>query len=290
MVRDPYIGAVIGERYVVEREIGRGAMGRLYEARSLVSRSVIAVKFLHPHLLDDEESRERFSRESQAAHRLAPCPYIAKVLATGALNDDYPYICFERLHGESLFERLQRVRPLDVRAVVSLVDNVLEGLVVAHPTLVHRDIKPANLFLVPLPDGAEKAVILDFGISKLEDRRGLTKVQSTLGSVAYMPPEQMEDPAAVDVRADLYAVAAVAFECLTGKLPFAGTTTIELQQFKRHRRSRSLESQMGMGWDRRLAPIAGVLARLLARSRSDRYATARETLDAWRAADPVLVP
>jgi serine/threonine-protein kinase len=191
---------------------------------------------------------------------------------------------FERLYGESLLERLRREGRLDPARVVQVIDHLLQGLAIAHAAaVIHRDIKPANIFLVA--NGTEeRAVILDFGVSKLRDEHALTKVQSTLGSVAYMAPEQMEDAAGVDARTDLYAVGVVAFEGLAGRLPFAGRNTMELQQFKRLRRARSLESQMGDEWRGEFGELGAVLARLLARAAAERYESAAEALAAWRSA------
>jgi serine/threonine-protein kinase len=189
-----------------------------------------------------------------------------------------------------LAERLKREQYLPLSEVGPIIDDVLQGLVAAHAAgVIHRDLKPGNIFLeqVDDPDRRERAKILDFGISK--QARGehkeptLTAFDATLGSFAYMAPEQVRGAARADERADIYAVGAVAFRALAGRLPFEGTTAAVLVSLKLDRAAPSLAEATGEKWP---AGIERFLERALDRRRENRFATAEEALAAWRSIQP----
>lgn len=199
----------------------RGAMGSVWIAHNEALGTDLAVKFVcrdpnanHPKRL------ERFRREARAAARIKN-PHVVEIRDYGSLADGTPYIVMELLDGETLADRLERGR-LAPHLTALLVLQVAQVLSIAHAEgIVHRDIKPSNLFLVTSP--YELFVkVLDFGIAKDDSEGpGLTDVGVVLGTAEYMSLERVEGTD-VDYRADLWSLAAVAYRCLTGQLPFTG--------------------------------------------------------------------
>jgi serine/threonine-protein kinase len=176
------------------------------------------------------------------------------------------------------------------------VDDALEGLDAAHTAgVIHRDIKPANLFIekrtltprqIEREEAEERTRILDFGVSKYRSRSGpnksepsLTAFDATLGSFAYMAPEQVRGSARVDARADLYALGAVAFRALTGRLPFEGTNALTLIALKLDREAPSLASTTGDVWPQTMERF---LAKMMARERERRFNSAVDATEAWQ--------
>ena len=223
------VGSVIAETYTIEGMIGRGGMGAVFVAsHARLPGKKVAIKVLHPDVADPE-SLARFRREAEIASRLGH-PNIVEVHDWNQLPDGTPYLVLELLHGESLAERLRR-GPMSIDELVPLVRQVGSALSAAHREgIVHRDLKPANIYLVPGDDDTVRAKVLDFGISKI---RGSTtvKTQDTqmLGTPAYMAPEQAlgrhDD---VDGRTDVFALGAVVFEMIAGRVAFGGSTIPEV--------------------------------------------------------------
>lgn len=199
--------------------IGRGGMGEIYEART-ASGEVAAVKVLFPHLLQDASMRARFLRESEVIARLE-VPNVVRVLAIGTPDEGLPYIAMERLRGSDLAEVLRARGKLDARSSLDLAAQVLCGLdAAAKAGIVHRDIKPQNLFHAE-GDGGRVWKILDFGVSRLVSSSATLTTGQIVGTPRYMAPEQAKG-CDIDARADLYALAAVLYRCITGRPPFAG--------------------------------------------------------------------
>jgi hypothetical protein len=181
------------------------------------------IKFLKPELSHHEEMVRRFFNEARAAASIED-PGIVNVFDVGKLDDGRAFIVMERLRGESLAERLRK-RRLGVEEAALLLRLLARSLGAAHALgIVHRDLKPDNIFLVPDRDvpGGERTKILDFGIAKLAGGATMlaTRAGSIFGTPAYMAPEQCSDAAAVDHRADLYALGCIAYEMLAGTPPF----------------------------------------------------------------------
>lgn len=285
-------GSVVGGAYRIRRLIGSGGMGDVYAAEGASGESV-ALKVLHARAARDPDLVTRFYREAQIAKQIRS-PYIAAVLGSGKEPDGQLWIAFERLTGEGLDERLRREQYLSFADVAPVVSDALRGLRAAHDAhVIHRDIKPANLFVERLdlaPDeiargeSPERTRILDFGVSKVradDDRKSepsLTAFDATLGSFAYMAPEQVRGSARVDARADLYALGAVAFRALTGRLPFEGSNALALVALKLDRDPPSLTSATGDTWP---GVIERFLSTIMARDRDKRYPSADAALDAW---------
>jgi len=205
----------VGGKYEIALELGRGGMGIVYKARDLQLQRWVALKFLPPRLADSEELRERFLVEARAAAALSH-PNICVIHEVG---DDagQPYIAMEYVEGESLRHRIDR-QPLSPNEAVALFSQVAAGLEEAHHKgIVHRDIKSANIMVT----SQGQAKIMDFGLAKLQGGPALTRTGTTLGTVAYMSPEQASGDE-VDHRSDLWSAGVVLYEMLTGTLPFQG--------------------------------------------------------------------
>jgi serine/threonine-protein kinase len=213
--------------YDLVRELGEGGFGTVYEARKQRIDKPVALKVLHPHLVKDAEIVGRFQREARAAARFRH-PHIVSVADVGEAGGAH-FIEMELLDGESLKSRLTREGRLSARDAVDVLVPVCSAASAVHDEgIVHRDLKPANVFLTePLP-GVVHPKLLDFGIAKLRDTsRELTESDAFLGSVSYMAPEQMYDAKSADARSDQWSLAVMAYECLTGRLPFRASSVPE---------------------------------------------------------------
>ncbi len=288
------VGCVVGGHYKVRRLIGQGGMGEVYAADGKGGEKV-ALKVLHEKAAQDRDLVMRFQREAEIAAQIKS-PHVACILGAGKDRNGRLWIAFERLTGEGLDERLRREQYLSFADVAPIVDDALQGLWAAHAAgVVHRDIKPANLFIekrdlteAQLAQGEpeERTRILDFGVSKYRPRGGphksepsLTAFDATLGSFAYMAPEQVRGSARVDTRADLYALGAVAFRALTGRLPFEGSNALTLIALKLDREPPSLATTTGDTWPQ---AVERFLSKMMARERDRRYASAKDAIEAWQ--------
>jgi serine/threonine protein kinase len=211
-------------KYRVTREIGRGGMAAVYEAEHLALGKKVAVKVLAAELSASTIVIERFFREAKAAASVKS-PYIVDIYDAGRLEDGRPFIAMEMLDGETLYDRMTRIRLIDAATTVRIISLCAKGLMKAHAVgIVHRDLKPENIFILTGEDGEETVKILDFGLAKFyapmkpdEKTARLTREGAVFGTPAYMSPEQVKGQGTVDHRADLWALGCMAFECLTGR-------------------------------------------------------------------------
>jgi serine/threonine protein kinase len=220
---DARVGELVCERYEIRRVVADGGMGRVFEALDLVRRKSVALKILHPDIARDEVAVERFKREFAVSREL-PHDYIVEVFDFEATSDHSYALVMEFLYGESLRATLKREQVLPPGRLIRMLSQVAIGLDAAHEKkLVHRDLKPDNLFLCQQSDG-DIVKILDFGSVKdrAEDAKKLTMLGTTIGSPFYMAPEQAQGLDTLDHRADVWALAAIVYECVTGRLPFKG--------------------------------------------------------------------
>jgi serine/threonine-protein kinase len=223
-------GAIVSDKYRVERTLGIGGMGVVVKATHLLLDEPVALKFLRPEYARDEEACLRFVREAKAALRIRG-EHVANVLDVGRLPSGEPYMAMEYLEGSDMDALLARIGPLPIGDAVAAVVDACTALSAAHARgIVHRDIKPANLFLARDAGGNETVKVLDFGISKLMGERvdALTKTSTAMGSALYMSPEQLTSSKDVDARTDVYALGTTLYELLTGRLPFDGETMPQL--------------------------------------------------------------
>ena len=222
---DDYTGQVLNERYRVERLLGSGGMGAVYEGRHAIVGKRVAIKMLHADLATNEEVLKRFYREAQAAAAIGH-KNIIDVMDVGVTPANEPYMVMEYLEGEDLESMLARTGSLAPEAACGILEPVLMALSAAHDKeIVHRDLKPANIFLCRSDDGRPIVKLIDFGISKISGGAGGTKLTQTgslLGTPAYMSPEQARGGQDVDHRTDIYSMGVILYQMLTGELPFKG--------------------------------------------------------------------
>jgi len=209
------IGHTVSHYRILAR-IGGGGMGEVYKAEDSRLRRTVALKFLAPELTRDADAKRRFIHEAQAASALDH-PNICSIFDIDETPEGRLFIVMACYDGESLKERIAR-RELDVREAFEIAFSVAQGLARAHASgIVHRDIKPGNIMITQ--DGFVK--IVDFGLAKLAGRSRVTGSGATLGTVAYMSPEQARSEE-TDARADIWALGAILYEMLTRSLPFRG--------------------------------------------------------------------
>ncbi len=277
------IGEIVGGRYRLLEFIGQGGMGNVYRGEHTTIRKPVALKLLHPSLANIPELRTRFEREAFAIGRIEH-PNCISVTDFGELGDGSLFLAMEYLDGESAADLLDRERPLAAERALLIIRYVLAGLGHAHQVgIVHRDVKPENIFI--LKGDANFAKILDFGIAKLiggaEDDNGssekLTQGGITFGTPAYLSPEQaLGDPS--DARSDLYSVAVVLYELLTGVPPFRAPDKIELLAMHANRPPPPLGAGAPLTFFS--PPLEAILQKGLAKRPRDRYQTAEEFIEA----------
>jgi serine/threonine protein kinase len=214
-------GLTVAERFCLVRELGRGGMGSVWLARHIALDVLCAVKFIDRER-NTPEMRARFEQEAKAAAQLRS-PYVVQILDHG-IWQGLPYIAMEYLQGEDLAQRLDRELLLPPFEAVQILGQVGRALSRAHAAgIVHRDLKPENIFLIKDEDD-EIAKVLDFGIAKrsaTSDLDSSTRPGALLGTPFYMSPEQARGNLSVDHRSDLWSLAVIAYQCLTGHLPFS---------------------------------------------------------------------
>ncbi len=213
------IGQTISHYEIVEK-IGEGGMGVVYKAKDTKLDRFVALKFLAPHLLKDEDAHRRFVREAKAAAALDH-PNICTVYEIDEA-DGKTFIAMAFIEGQSL-DKVIASGPMKIEDAVEIAGQTARALAVAHEKgVVHRDIKPANILIPESGSGRDRqAKLMDFGLAQLAGSSKITKGQSMLGTVAYMSPEQVEG-IEVDGRADVWALGAVLYEMLSGQTPFQG--------------------------------------------------------------------
>lgn len=216
-------GHVIAQKFRLVQRLGQGGMGSVWAADHLVLNSQVAVKIIDPAIAQNDEARGRFLREAQAAAQLRS-PHVVQTFDYG-IEDGVPYIAMELLEGESLAQRLARVKRLSLEETARILTEVGRAMARAHDAgIVHRDLKPDNIYLVK-NDDAEIAKVLDFGIAKATNaalgNSSQTRTGAVLGTPYYMSPEQAEGNRRVDHRTDLWSLGVIAFECIAGRKPFA---------------------------------------------------------------------
>jgi serine/threonine protein kinase len=277
---DPRLGKQLGG-YVVVARVADGAMGRVYEGRHPETRARVAIKVLHAHVARDRVAVERFKREYEAAHEMDN-PYVVDVLEFGETPDHSHFLTMEYLEGQELSKALAAKTPLVLQRVVRTVCQVALALEHAHSYgFIHRDLKPDNIFLCDTPNGTQVRV-LDFGSVKLQVETGakLTALGTTLGSPYYMSPEQATGASDVDQRSDVFALGAILYEMLTGKIAF-GAANVALILMKILNQSPPPPSSANPACS---IAIDAVVDRALRKDKQARYASARRLAEGLLAA------
>jgi serine/threonine protein kinase len=229
----PGVGDVLAGKYRIEKTLGQGGMGVVLAAHHELLDQRVAIKLLQPEIAGNPEAVSRFLNEARSASRIRN-EHVARVVDVGRLDGGQPYMVMEYLEGLDLEQVLAQRGPLPAAEVVDWLMQALEAVAQAHALgIIHRDLKPPNLFLARCQDGTSQVKVLDFGISKAmtapgEARGSVTTTKALLGSPAYMSPEQLRDSKNVDVRTDIWALGVVAYELLTGSLPFDADNVVAL--------------------------------------------------------------
>ena len=264
--------AELGDAFTIERELPRGGMSRVFVARENALGRLVVIKVLAPELTASL-SAERFKREIMLAARLQH-PNIVPLLATGLAGQSL-YYTMPLVDGESLRERIDRERPMAISDITRILEEVSSALAYAHGEgIIHRDIKPENVMFFH-----GRAVVLDFGIGKAvtaavrEDGEGrITQAGVSLGTPAYIAPEQAAGDPSLDHRADIYSLGVVAYEMVTGHPPFRGRTPQQLMAAHARNTPEPLNTKRADA----PAHLAGAVMKCLAKSPKDRPQTAAE--------------
>jgi eukaryotic-like serine/threonine-protein kinase len=227
-------GDVIAGKYRVEKILGAGGMGVVVAARHVQLDEKVALKFLLPEALGDEQAVARFVREARAAVKIKS-EHVARVTDVGTLENGAPYIVMEYLDGGDLAAWLKQRGALPVEQAVEFVLQACVAVAEAHALgIVHRDLKPANLFCVRRADGQLSIKVLDFGISKRIDvirtgaEMGMTRTGALMGTPLYMSPEQMRSSKDVQQGTDIWALGIILFELMAGRPAFVAESVTEL--------------------------------------------------------------
>ena len=260
--------SMIAGKYEIDEELGRGGMGVVHKAEDTKLKRTVALKFLPPELTRNLQARERFVQEARAASGLDH-PNICTIYEIEETDDGRVFIAMAYYEGESLKDKIER-GPLNPDEAVDISIQVARGLAKAHKKgIIHRDIKPANIMITN--DGIVK--IVDFGLAKLSGQVRLTQTGITLGTVAYMSPEQTlgED---VDQRTDIWALGAMLYEMVTGALPFRGANEQAMIYSilnKKPRLASELKKEVS-------SELEHVLKKTMAKDANKRYESADELL------------
>ena len=268
-----FTGAVVGS-WELRNVLGRGGMGEVYEANHVETNAPAAVKLLRRELLIDRMHVERFLREVRAASAL-DSPNVVRVLEASGPDDPVPFLAMEKLVGDTLSGLLRGAGTLDRGLVLELVTQLGAVLELARAAgMVHRDIKPPNIFRTQ--SGSWK--LLDFGVAVLGDSSGTLTQGGVIGTPGYMAPEQAKGEA-VDHRADVYAVGAVLYRCVTGRAPFAGTDHAAMLYAMVHDMPVRPGAIAHLDRD-----VERVLALALAKRRNDRFGSVKELAEVFEGA------
>ena len=271
-------GQTLAEKYRVERILGTGGMGVVVAARHVELNALVAIKFLLPHVLTNQQAVTRFAREARAAVRIKS-EHVARVSDVGTLETGAPYMVMEYLEGTDLASYLRSRSRLSVDRSIHFVLQACQAIAEAHLLgIVHRDLKPANLFLTRAADGSDVIKVLDFGISKNIDpdashgTGSMTTAAGALGSPTYMSPEQLTEAAEVDERTDIWSLGVILFELLVGSPPFRADNLPKLFLAILHQRApnpAALRRDLP-------APLVATILRCLEKDRTKRFANIDE--------------
>lgn len=263
------VGTVLAGTYRLDALIGEGGMGAVYRGRHVLLRRDVAIKVLHPDFSRDPELVKRFDREAQSAARLNH-PNCIQVTEFGSTDEGMKYLVMQLLEGTELQNVLDGPTPPE--RAVGLILQVLRGLEHAHGQgVVHRDLKPQNIFVTRDHEGREVLKLVDFGIAKIIGGDGaleqMTRAGMVFGTPQYMSPEQALG-LDIDARADLYAVGVLLYQIVTGRLPFNSDDPVSLIRMQVSTDPPQLPPSVPQ-------ELAGIIFRLLAKAKEQRYPDAR---------------
>lgn len=272
-------GTIIAERYKVIEELGRGGMGIVYKAEDTKLKRSVALKFLPPELIQNEEAKGRSVLEAQAAAGLAH-PNICTIHEIDE-GEDRSFISMEFVEGKSLKEKIKEI-PLGLEEAMDIAVQLAEGLEEAHKKdIIHRDIKSANIMVTD----KGQAKIMDFGLAKVLGGTLMTREGTTMGTVAYMSPKQARGDV-VDHRSDIWSLGVVLYEMLSGQLPFKGEHESSVMYAIEHKEPKPLKDLK----PNIPAELEHIVGKALAKNLQDRYQHIRDLLDDLYAISKGIVP
>jgi serine/threonine protein kinase len=237
---DPFVDrTILGGQFHITKKIGTGGMGSVYQAVQVDMNRLVAIKILHPKLATRKDLASRFRREARAMSQLTH-PNTVKVFMYGQFTEGHGagslYIVMEYLDGRNLNRAVKREGPFSVERAVTILIQVCGALQEAHNAgIVHRDLKPENIFLCRQGQLLDYPKVLDFGLAKVTERQmrpgsiQLTQEGMVFGTPEFMSPEQAQGKT-LDARSDIYSLAVILYEALSGKLPFEARTPMEYIQ------------------------------------------------------------
>ena len=276
--------ARLGGKYKLLRALGAGGLGIVFEAENEDINRKVAIKVLHREYSRVAQVVERFRREARAAGGIGH-EHIVEVLDLGRTDTGSPFIVMEILHGRDLGAVLAAEGALVPQRVVDVGVQVLLALEAAHARgIVHRDLKPENVFLTTRGDRADFVKLVDFGIALVHDPKDfsprLTKTGAIMGTPYFMSPEQLRGDPDIDHRTDLYSLGVMMYELLSGRNPYGGksyaTLFVEILGDKAAQPLDALRGDLPPG-------LSEIVMKSMAKPRDQRFATAREMIDALRA-------
>jgi serine/threonine protein kinase len=272
---NPLIGSTIEGKFRIDAQLGRGAMGTVYQATQLNLERPVAMKIMRSDILSNPVAIERFKREALAIARLKH-PRIVAIYDYGVASEVGAYIVMEYLEGRSLNAEVKERTTIPIEQAVRWMRQVCSAVAVAHAAgVIHRDLKPHNIFLETTQDGPFVKV-LDFGLAKLQratdDGVGsLTKSGTLVGSPPYMSPEQCED-LPLDAQSDIYSLGCVFYEMVAGRPPLVGSSPIDT--LVKHMNE---QPKPASAYNPEVSPkLDAILLKALSKHKKDRYESAAE--------------
>ena len=261
-------GSTFAGRYQIIEELGIGGRGRVYKAYDLDLEEKVALKLIKPEIAADENTIQRFRNELKIARKIAH-KNVCRMFDLGKEGDNY-YISMEYVSGEDLKSTVRRVGPLSTGKAIFIAKQVCHGLSEAHRQgIIHRDLKPQNIMI----DREGNVRVMDFGIARSMEAKGLTEDGLVMGTPEYMAPEQVEGRKA-DKRSDIYSMGVILYELMTGQVPFDGLTPMSVASkhlTKRPREPRELNSQVPIN-------LSEVIMRCMEKEKGRRYQNIEELL------------
>jgi hypothetical protein len=269
------IGSVVAERYHILKKLGEGGMGTVYLAEHVKMGRKAALKVMNPGMNQDPDAIARFNREAANASRLNH-PNVCAIYDFGETPEGLIYLAMEFIEGESLTSLIEKNGTLAAPRAASIIHQAADALSLAHDYgIVHRDLKPDNIMISRNRDGSDLVKVVDFGIAKASssDAQKVTKTGLVVGTPEYMSPEQLAGDK-LDGRSDIYSLGLVAFNCLTGKLPFPSNSAQEAMIMRLTDFPKTLaEIKPDMDWP---VELQNVMDKALARDADERYLKAAE--------------
>ena len=286
MTEHSLVGTLFAGRYRIESLLGSGGVGEVYLGWHEVLQRRIALKLIHASLQVDPKVLARFRREARAASTISH-PGIPHIHDFGHAEDGRPYLVMDHVEGETLARVLRRLGALPVPRAVDLLVQITSALAAAHGAkVVHRDLKPDNVMLSPTEGGQDQIKILDFGLAKVlsSDTAELTTEGSFHGTPEYLPPELI-DGREVDHRADIYSLGVLAYELLTGEVPFPGTL---FQVLNAHLKKEPLAPSTRARRDDIPEALDRLVLRCLVKDPRQRFQSAEEVLEGLGQITPTI--